>query len=162
MTDKRKVYSREIKEQVVELLNTSGEPGNRIEAELGIGNGLIYRWRRQLQEEGQLAFPGNGNERDRELAELRWENAAKYRCGSPRVTEELHRRGYTVGHNRVAWLMKANGLNARPRKKLRVTTILWHKHEAAPNVVDRELRPSGPILIWESDATYLSATITFA
>jgi len=48
MADKRKVYSREFKEQAVELLNTSGKPGNQIEAELGIGNGVIYRWRRQL------------------------------------------------------------------------------------------------------------------
>ena len=35
MAAKRKVYSREFKEQAVELLNTSGKPGNQIEAELG-------------------------------------------------------------------------------------------------------------------------------
>jgi transposase len=75
MADKRKVYSREFKEQAVELLNTSGKPGAQIEAELGIGNGVIYRWRRQLQEEGPRAFPGNGNDRDKEVAELRRENA---------------------------------------------------------------------------------------
>ena len=75
MADKRKVYSREFKEQAVELLNTSGRPGNQIEAELGIGNGVIYRWRRQLQEEGPRAFPGNGNARDKEVAELRRELA---------------------------------------------------------------------------------------
>jgi transposase len=75
MADKRKVYSREFKEQAVELLNTSDKSGNQIEAELGIGNGVIYRWRRQLQEQGVLAFPGNGNDRDKEVAELRRENA---------------------------------------------------------------------------------------
>ena len=48
---------------------------NQIEAELGIGNGVIYRWRRQLQDEGVLAFPGKGNDRDKELAELRRELA---------------------------------------------------------------------------------------
>ena len=74
MTEKRKVYSREFKEQAVELLN-SGKPGNRIEAELGIGRGVVYRWRRQLEEEGPQAFPGNGNERDKEIAELRRELA---------------------------------------------------------------------------------------
>ena len=63
------------KEQAVALLNTSGKPGNQIEAELRIGNGVIYRWRRQLQEEGPRAFPGNGNERDKEVAELRGELA---------------------------------------------------------------------------------------
>ena len=35
---------------------------------------MIYRWRRQLQEEGVRAFPGNGNPRDEELAQLRKEN----------------------------------------------------------------------------------------
>ena len=75
MGEKRKTYSKEFKEQAVELLNTSGKPGNQIEAELGIGNGVVYRWRRQMQEEGSQAFPGNGNARDKELAELRKENA---------------------------------------------------------------------------------------
>ncbi|TVR54734.1 MAG: hypothetical protein EA426_16615 [Spirochaetaceae bacterium] len=50
MGEKRKTYSKELKEQAVELLNTSGKPGNPIEAELGIGNGVAYRWRRQMQE----------------------------------------------------------------------------------------------------------------
>jgi transposase len=75
MADKRKVYSREFKEQAVELLNTSGKPGIQIEAELGIGNGVIYRWRRQLEQERPRAFPGNGNERDNEVAKLRRELA---------------------------------------------------------------------------------------
>ncbi len=42
--------------------------------ELGIGHGVLYRWRRQLEDEGAQAFPGNGKERDTELAELRKEN----------------------------------------------------------------------------------------
>ncbi len=75
MGEKRKDYTREFKVQAVELLNSSGKPGNQIEAELGIGNGVIYRWRHQLQEEGAQAFPGNGNERDKEIVELRREVA---------------------------------------------------------------------------------------
>jgi len=67
----RKSYTREFKVQAVELLNTSGKPGHQIEDELGIGHGVLYRWRRQLEEEGSLAFPGNGNERDKEVADLR-------------------------------------------------------------------------------------------
>jgi transposase len=75
MSEKRKRYTREFKVQAVELLNTSGKPGNQIEDELGIGRGVIYRWRRKLEQEGNLAFPGNGNERDKELADLRREVA---------------------------------------------------------------------------------------
>jgi transposase InsO family protein len=84
------------------------------------------------------------------------ENVAKYRYGSPRVTKELRRRGHNVGRKRVARLMRANGLNARPRKKFRVTTISGHKHQAAPNVVDREFRPQRPNQVWASDATYIA------
>ena len=75
MGDRRKTYSRDFKIQAVELLNTSGKPGHQIEEELGIGAGVIYRWRRQLEEDGAQAFPGNGNERDKELADLRREVA---------------------------------------------------------------------------------------
>ncbi len=53
MADKRKVSSREFMEQAVELLNTGGKSGNQIEAELGTENGVIYRWARQLLDEGR-------------------------------------------------------------------------------------------------------------
>ena len=75
MGKKRNSYTREFKIQAVELLNSSGKSGHQIEEELGIGEGTIYRWRRQLEENGEVAFPGNGNERDKEVAELRRENA---------------------------------------------------------------------------------------
>jgi transposase InsO family protein len=84
------------------------------------------------------------------------EKVAKYRYGSPRVTKELRRRGHNVGRKRVARLMRANGLNARPRKKFRVTTMSGHKHKAAANVVNREFRPQRPNQVWASDATYVA------
>lgn len=74
----RKKYTREFKEEAVQLLNTSGKSGHDIEADLGIGSGSIYRWRRQLEAEGTQglrAFPGNGRARDEELARLRKELA---------------------------------------------------------------------------------------
>jgi transposase-like protein len=76
--DKRKKYSREFKVEVVRLLNTSGKSGHEIEADLGIGSGSIYRWRKQLEAEGAQgirAFPGGGRPRDEELARLRKENS---------------------------------------------------------------------------------------
>ena len=84
------------------------------------------------------------------------ENLAKYRYGSPRMTEELRRGGHRVGRNRVARLMRANGLNARWRKKFRNTTMSGHKHEASPNVVDRQFRPEKPNQVWASDASYIA------
>jgi transposase-like protein len=74
----RKKYTREFKIEAVRLLDTSGKSGHEIEADLGIGSGMLYRWRKQLEAEGtegQRAFPGNGNPRDEELARLRKELA---------------------------------------------------------------------------------------
>jgi transposase InsO family protein len=100
--------------------------------------------------------------RDREDAELVeqirdiQENTARFRYGSPRITRELTKRGFCVGHNRVARLMRANGLNARPRKKFRVTTMSTHKHPAAPNLLNREFRPERANVAWASDITYVA------
>jgi transposase-like protein len=75
MGETRQRYTKEFKRQAVELLNTSGKTGYQIEEELGVKRGVIYKWRKQLDDEGERAFPGNGNERDKELAKLRKENA---------------------------------------------------------------------------------------
>ncbi len=75
MADNRRKYTKEFKEEAVRLLNTSGKNGHLLEKELGIGSGMIYRWRKELGQDGQRAFPGNGVPRDEELARLRKENA---------------------------------------------------------------------------------------
>ena len=47
---------------------------------------------------------------------------SRYRYGSPRVTVALSRSGYRVGHNRVARLMRENGLGVRRRRRFRSST----------------------------------------
>jgi transposase len=74
MGQKRNAYSKEFKEQAVAMLN-SGRSGKQIEAELGLCSGLVYRWRDQMRTKGEEPFPGNGNDRDQELARLRRELA---------------------------------------------------------------------------------------
>ena len=76
MSESRRQYTREFKIEAVRMLN-SGKSGRDIEEDLGIGKGVVYRWRRQLEDEGDgiRAFPGNGNPRDEELARLKRENA---------------------------------------------------------------------------------------
>ncbi len=72
MSESRMKYSREFKIEAVGLLE-NGKSGKEVEEALGIASGMVYRWRRQLQAEGVRAFPGNGNPRDEELAQLRKE-----------------------------------------------------------------------------------------
>ena len=59
--EERRKYSKEFKEEVVAMLESSGKSGREIEEDLGIGRGMIYRWRSQLRAEGNgiLAFLGN-------------------------------------------------------------------------------------------------------
>ena len=68
-------YTKKFKEDAVEMLETTDKSGHQIEADLGIGSGQVYRWRKELSNHGPHAFPGNGRSRDQEMAELRKENA---------------------------------------------------------------------------------------
>ena len=62
--------------------------------------------------------------RDRELAEEieLIQKQVRRVYGSPRMTQELARRGHCVGHNHVARLMRERDLGARPKKRVRVTS----------------------------------------
>jgi transposase InsO family protein len=118
---------------------------------LEVSRGGYYEWRKRQ--------PSCRARYDEELVEeIRdiQKKLAKGRYGSPRMTAELRRRGHGVGRNRVARLMRENKLNARQGKKFRNTTMSDHKHEASPNVVDRQFRPEQPNQVWASDATYIA------
>ena len=60
MTKSRRKYSREFKIENVRLWETSGRSVTQIEQELGIGHGIIKRWKRELAALGDDAFPGHG------------------------------------------------------------------------------------------------------
>jgi transposase-like protein len=60
MSKSRKVYTRQFKEEALQLLATSGRSANLLEKELGIGKGCLTRWKHELAAEGEQAFPGHG------------------------------------------------------------------------------------------------------
>jgi len=76
MTKKRKTYTREFKLEAGQLAETSGKPIAQIERELGLGKGQIHRWKRQLAQDGEEAFPGRGRlkAQDELIRQLRREN----------------------------------------------------------------------------------------
>ena len=71
----RKKYDKEFKINAVRLYEESGRFLREVESELGIGTGCISHWKKELQEQGELSFPGNGklNERDAEMARMKRE-----------------------------------------------------------------------------------------
>ena len=62
MTKKRRNYTREFKIEAVHLWQTSDKSATQIEQDLGIGEGCLYRWKRELAKEGENAFPGHGRQ----------------------------------------------------------------------------------------------------
>jgi transposase len=69
---RRKKYTAEFKREAVRLYETSGKTQAQIERDLGLWKGCISRWRKELGQKGEHAFPGQGcltaeEERIREL-----------------------------------------------------------------------------------------------
>jgi transposase len=60
MTKERKTYSQEFKLETIELGRSSGKSDSQLERELGLSRGCLYNWRKQLERDGQQAFPGKG------------------------------------------------------------------------------------------------------
>ena len=76
--------------------------------------------------------------------------------GAPRVTHALQHAGVPVGRHRVARLMQADGLAARPRRRFVATTQSAHADPIAPNQLRRAFTVGGAVdRVWVADATYV-------
>ena len=78
--------------------------------------------------------------------------------GQKRTWCELTDRGIEVGRDRVARLMRANGLTGVIRGRRHVTTSRDDSHERAPDLVGRDFRAQAPNRLWVADFTYLRTT----
>ena len=70
MARKNRHYTKEFKQEAIELAETSGKRIVEIEKDLGLSRGLLNRWKKEAREEGQEAFRGNG-QLTAEASELR-------------------------------------------------------------------------------------------
>jgi transposase len=70
-----KQYDKEFKTEAVRLASEPGNTQIQIQRDLGIGQGMISRWKRELKLDRDHAFPGKGNlkPKDKELQDLRRE-----------------------------------------------------------------------------------------
>jgi transposase len=60
MTRQKRNYSPEFKQEAIQLWQSNGKSATAIESELGITHGLLSRWKRKQDKDGQNAFPGKG------------------------------------------------------------------------------------------------------
>lgn len=90
------------------------------------------------------------------LVEIRALHAESRRTyGSPSVWDALRQRGHRVGENRVARLMRLEGIRAKTVKKWRATTDSSHKLPVAANALARQFTVTAPNRVWAGDITYV-------
>lgn len=83
-------------------------------------------------------------------------HARRRTYGSPRIQAALRRAGERCGKNRVARLMREQGLHARQKRRFRPqTTQSQHGLAVAENGLARVPAPARPNQVWVSDITYL-------
>ena len=83
------------------------------------------------------------------------ENRGAY--GWPRIWRQLRRQGIRVGKLRVQRLMQQHGIQARGKRRFRVTTTASrHDLPVAPNRLDRNFAVAAPNQAWVGDFTYVA------
>ena len=87
------------------------------------------------------------------IAEVHTRSRGTY--GSPRIHQELRANGCHVGRNRVARLMRDEGLRGCRPRPFRATTDSRHGEPIAPSLLERDFAPPGPDRVWASDITYI-------
>jgi len=75
--------------------------------------------------------------------------------GSLRITRDLKEAGETVGHNRVARIMRENNIYAKPKRKWKATTDSNHLMPVAENLLNRQFKTDLPNKVWVGDITYI-------
>ena len=90
-----------------------------------------------------------------EIARIHHQSRQTY--GAPRVQRQLRTQGRRHGRNRIARLMRQEGLCGRQQKRYRVrTTDSKHDQPIAPNRLAQLPTASRPNEIWLADITYVS------
>ena len=113
---------------------------------LNVSRSGYYQWKRRR--------PSN---RERENTDLLRNIQKIYKkrrkiYGSPRITNELNENGIRCGKNRVARIMKENGIRAYIRKRFKGRPQARPNHPASPNLL---LGGTKKDRVWASDITYI-------
>lgn len=77
------------------------------------------------------------------------------RYGAVRITDELQDHGESCSKNRVARRMQNLGLQAKAKKKFKVTTDSNHKLPIAPNLLNRDFTATASNQKWVGDISYI-------
>lgn len=116
---------------------------------MGVSPSGYYGWRRHGVSKRQL----ENEELLKVIREIHI--SVKETYGSPRMMAELSGRGYSCGHNRVARLMKENGITTKMTIRFRHLTRSGKRKPSAPNILNQNFEVAVANRVWASDITYI-------
>jgi transposase InsO family protein len=116
---------------------------------LDVSRSGYYLWRRRKKCNRAIS-----NERLVQAIRKSFEES-KETYGSPRVTDDLKDSGIFCSENRVARLMKVNGIAVKQKCRFRVTTDSNHSYPVAANLLQQNFNTDRPNKVWVSDITYI-------
>jgi len=76
MPKEQRTFTREFKQEAVQLVRSSNKSQAQIARDLGIADSTLHHWCQQFAEQGEQAFPGSGHQtpQEEELRQVRREN----------------------------------------------------------------------------------------
>lgn len=114
---------------------------------LEVSRSGYYAWKG-----GKKSFRQDENERLLErIREIHTKSHRTY--GSPRIHARLKRSGIQCGHNRIAGLMRRNGILAQRQLRYRRQSISAHGRSIAENLLNRQFLVKKPNTVWVADIT---------
>lgn len=72
---KRRRFSKEFKREAVQMIRGADMSITQVAADLGLHSNVLSRWCREQEQDGAIAFRGQGVPRDEEMAKLKRELA---------------------------------------------------------------------------------------
>src|SRR5665648_136290 len=165
---RKKRFTPEYKEEIIKLVTERKKKMSEVARDIGVTSTSIRRWITQYSEYGKDAFPGKGNLRteDDKIRKLMRDNIdvekmrrihkESYKTyGIRRIKAKLNKEGISCGKNRIARLMRENGVFSRLRRKYKATTNSNHRLPVAPNLLDQDFTADKPNTKWVGDITYI-------
>jgi len=116
---------------------------------LEVSRSGYYAWRQGPSSAREQA----NRDLTREIARVHQESNECY--GSPRISLALSQRGVPCSRNRVARLMRLQHLQAKTKRRFKVTTRSCTDACVAPDLVQRRFEAPAPNRVWTSDITYI-------
>lgn len=89
-----------------------------------------------------------------EIKLIHYDNRQIY--GSPRIQAELSLRGEICSLKRVAKLMRKEGLQAKMKRRFKLTTQVDLQAKKAPNLLQQDFVSEKPNQRWVADITYVA------